>query len=70
MGNQRATRREFLARAARGAGAAAVGGSIWAYVLTAAARSGMIASGDCTNCGRCTPVCPEGSLKFGLRIFG
>ncbi|MCP3958758.1 MAG: hypothetical protein GY719_12970, partial [bacterium] len=36
--------------------------------LKQAARTGLIASGDCTNCGRCTPICPEGSLGFDLRF--
>jgi ferredoxin len=27
----------------------------------------MIASGECTNCGRCIAICPESSLSFTLR---
>jgi ferredoxin len=27
----------------------------------------MIASGECTNCGRCIAICPESSLRFDLR---
>jgi heterodisulfide reductase subunit C len=23
--------------------------------------------GECSNCGRCTALCPEGSLNFDLR---
>jgi ferredoxin-type protein NapH len=35
--------------------------------LKKAAEAGMIASGECTNCGRCIPVCPEETLHFDLR---
>jgi ferredoxin-type protein NapH len=35
--------------------------------LRKAAAAGMIASGECTNCGRCITICPEDSLHFDLR---
>jgi ferredoxin-type protein NapH len=28
---------------------------------------GYVFSGECSNCGRCTPLCPEGSLKFDFK---
>lgn len=35
--------------------------------LKAAARAGMVRSGECTNCARCIAACPEDSLTFALR---
>jgi polyferredoxin len=35
--------------------------------LNQAAATGRSTSGECTNCGRCVPVCPEDSLSFDLR---
>ncbi|MEN8175919.1 MAG: 4Fe-4S binding protein [Pseudomonadota bacterium] len=32
-----------------------------------ASEAGLIASGECTNCGQCIPVCPEDTLAFNLR---
>jgi len=37
--------------------------------LKAASATGMIASGECTNCGRCITICPENTLQFDLRHF-
>jgi ferredoxin-type protein NapH len=31
------------------------------------AQDGQVLSGECTNCARCIPVCPEQSLGFGWR---
>ena len=28
---------------------------------------GYVFSGECSNCGRCTPICPEGSLRFDFK---
>ena len=33
-----------------------------------AARRGMIASGECTSCGRCAAVCPENAIVFAPRF--
>lgn len=33
-------------------------------------RSGEVASGECTRCGRCVDVCPDDALSFGIRSFG
>jgi ferredoxin-type protein NapH len=30
--------------------------------------SPVIASGDCTNCGRCIDVCPDDVFRFGTRF--
>jgi ferredoxin-type protein NapH len=30
-------------------------------------RDGAVVSGECTNCGRCIEVCPDGAMRFGLR---
>ena len=37
--------------------------------LRAAAEAGMVASGECTSCGRCISACPEGTLQFDLRAL-
>jgi len=52
------SRRQFLGRAAHGAAGAGTS------VLSA--RSTVL-SGDCTNCARCVPACPEGSLSLAWR---
>ncbi len=31
-------------------------------------QDGQVLSGECTNCGRCIPVCSKGSLAFGWRL--
>lgn len=35
--------------------------------FNAAAKTGMVRSGECTHCARCISVCPEGSLAFRWR---
>ncbi len=31
--------------------------------------SGVVASGECSNCGRCIEVCDAGAMGFSLRVF-
>ena len=69
-------RREFFAAAARGAGAAAGVGALWAYLLGEQAKAapfvlrppGALAEdeflGTCIKCGQCVVDCPYDTLKL------
>lgn len=70
------TRREFLARMAQGAAAAATGGLLWGYLLRTQAHAspfalrppGALPEEDflslCIKCGRCATACPYDTLKM------
>ncbi len=74
--SKKRTRRELLAGAARGTGAAAGGGALWAYVLRQQAKAspfvlrppGALAEDDflsrCIKCGQCVVDCPYGTLRL------
>jgi len=70
------SRREFFARTARGAGAAALGGAVWAYLVHGQAHAtpfalrppGAIPESDflstCIKCGQCVADCPYDTLRL------
>lgn len=72
----RSSRREFLGRAARGAGAAALGGVTWSYVVDRQVRAtpfalrppGALPEADfraqCIKCGQCVTDCPYDTLRL------
>jgi ferredoxin-type protein NapG len=76
MNNNKASRRDFLTRAMRGTGVAAVGGSVWGYMLReqtdaapfALRPPGAIPEDDflatCIKCGQCAVDCPYDTLRL------
>ena len=70
------TRRQFVARAARGAALVAAGGTVWAYLLRQQVKAapfalrppGALTEADfnalCIKCGQCVHACPYHTLRL------
>jgi ferredoxin-type protein NapG len=76
MNEERPSRRVFLRQASRGAGGAALGGVVWAYLVRQQTHAtpfvlrppGALSEPDflasCIKCGQCIAACPYDTLKL------